>query len=435
MARTQTPPDEKTAEQAAEDLRAAPAAANQMRREGLVWSGAVGTAKEVTLNQELARRSARFGADSAEAEAQRQRIQAHRAVQTQIQAQSELAEIDVPERRPDALILHGRVVDGDRLGRPGLTVAAIDSDGKVRKFDCTDDVGYFKLEITPRAGTASNLPERVFLQVSDDQQTVLYRGQRWFPVTPGRIVYYEIVLTDLEARPCPPPPGGEPEPPAEIGLTFEKGALQSQAVPGQEVTFTFTLSNTGQADLLVDVEDRLGTTVTRFTSDLPVNTDRIVSKPIPIPLDASGHIENSARAVGRASDGRQVEAVATHSTQIRRPDDFTLIGMMQAKGAGNLADNGPAYEAQLFTFRDFAADSATPVLQKAYARVLETQADQGKRLVGVWQGFARQLAETEIHAAGDVVAFGAQRLKEMFPDLSDKRIQRWLTLAREKAEA
>jgi PASTA domain-containing protein len=112
----------------------------------------------------------------------------------------------MPYCRP--ISLHGRVVDRNHIGQSGLTVSAIDAQGHPRIFACTDERGYFKLEI-PVQGVEQPRAAELFLQVSDKNKAILFRGEEAHVVTAGRVVYREIILGEQRQEPCPPPP--EPE--------------------------------------------------------------------------------------------------------------------------------------------------------------------------------------------------------------------------------
>ena len=172
-------------------------------------------ANEYRLQREIARQTAIAGTNSAEVKALREKLRVQRALQLQIDAEIQRAENGSPKRQSDRYILHGRVVDRNRLGRKGLTVSAVNRQSHPFTFACTDERGHFTLEI-PTIGRGNNgttdLIEQppqgeVFLQVSDAGRAILYRGEKVFTPTAGRVAYREIVLGDEREEPCPPPPG------------------------------------------------------------------------------------------------------------------------------------------------------------------------------------------------------------------------------------
>jgi|RhiMetdeSRZDD1v2_1073273.scaffolds.fasta_scaffold132612_3 hypothetical protein len=183
-----------------------PAVGDRVRLVALDQTGVLAGAKERSLRRELAIKTARFGKDSSQVQALAERLRLQQGLRTQIDAEVQRAEIVVPERRSDVFVLHGRVVDQNHIGQTELTVSAVDLRSRPATFTCTDARGYFKLEIPTRA-TAEE--RALFLQVSDKNQAILFRGKEAHGVTAGGVVYREIVLGEQREEPCPPPP--EPE--------------------------------------------------------------------------------------------------------------------------------------------------------------------------------------------------------------------------------
>jgi hypothetical protein len=58
-------------------------------------------------------------------------------------------------------------------------------------------------------GTSLSGLYQLFLQVSDKNKAILFRGEEAHVVTAGRIVYREIILGEQRQEPCPPPPESE----------------------------------------------------------------------------------------------------------------------------------------------------------------------------------------------------------------------------------
>lgn len=188
-----------------EELKHIPAVGDRVRLVGLDQTSSVMTAKEHRLRRELARKTAQQGIDAPEVKALEKLLEIQQMLATQARVEIQRAEIVVPERRDGVFILHGRVVDIDHVGQPGLTVSAVDQKDKPIAFTCTDERGYFKLEISSK-GDEQRHSEKLFLQVSDKGKTVLFRGDEGYGIAPGRIVYREIVLDGKQVEPCPPPP-------------------------------------------------------------------------------------------------------------------------------------------------------------------------------------------------------------------------------------
>lgn len=198
-----------TDEAFAEEILNIPPVADRSRLVGLDRTGLMARAKERSLRRELATKTAKLGSESPQVRALEERLRLQQAFRAQIQAETQRSEVVPPERRADAFILHGRVVDRHRIGQPDLTVSAIDRDGQVETFACTDARGSFTLTVPADENRGGR---QVFLQVSNRDRSILYRGTKGHSVVAGQVVYREIVLGEQEERkPCPPPPEPEPE--------------------------------------------------------------------------------------------------------------------------------------------------------------------------------------------------------------------------------
>lgn len=187
-----------------EQLRDIPAAGDRVRLTALNQAATIFTAKERRLRRERAIKAARLGRDAPEVQDLQARVDQQHRERILVQAESQRCAVPVPERQSNRFILHGRVVDSEGLGQSGLTVAAVNRQGQAATFDCTNNQGYFKLDIDAR--TDKQGPEEVFLQISDQQQRRLYRSDESWARTPGQLVYREIVLGESTQEPCPPPP-------------------------------------------------------------------------------------------------------------------------------------------------------------------------------------------------------------------------------------
>ena len=197
-----------TDEEFAKQVTEVPATADRVRLVALDHTSMLGSAKERSLRRELAIKTARLGKDAPQVKALAERLSLHQVLRTQMQAEIQRSETVTPERQSGIFILHGRVVNGGRLGQPGLTVSAVDRAGRPAAFTCTDDRGYFKLEIAVKDPAGQG----VFLRVSGKDGAVLYRGTEAYSIAAEGIVYREIVLGEQAAEvPCPPPPEPQPE--------------------------------------------------------------------------------------------------------------------------------------------------------------------------------------------------------------------------------
>jgi hypothetical protein len=231
----------------ADELRAIAGTGDRVRLVALDRARVLAKADENRLQREIARQTARSGKDSSEVKALGEKLRAQQALLPQFEAEMQRAEIVSPKRQSDRYILHGRVVDRNRLGHKGLTVSAVNRQGHPITFTCTDGHGHFTLAIPtgqgdqgPTDSTAQPPQPEVSLQVSDAGRAILYRGVVVFTPMAGQVAYCEIVLGDQREEPCPPPPmstlmpelRGRPESEAvtllhEIGLAV----TERQTVP------------------------------------------------------------------------------------------------------------------------------------------------------------------------------------------------------------
>ena len=196
---TSTPPVD--SETFAAELVDLPLAADRLRLVGTDHAARLQQARLGAATRHLALVQARRPDDTATIA----QLEARVAVETQAQrsygAAVRTAETEIPARTSGQFILHGRVLsNGDPA--PKLVVAAIGADGKVCRSTCTDDSGYFRIDLPVTKEGA----EPVFLQVSDPQLAVLYRGSEAITPTDGGVAYRLIQLSGDRHKPCPPPP-------------------------------------------------------------------------------------------------------------------------------------------------------------------------------------------------------------------------------------
>jgi beta-lactam-binding protein with PASTA domain len=182
-------------------------AADRLRLVALDRTKSFSAAKTRSLQRELRIVQTLTPDDSAQIAAATRRVELQQRFTTQTTAEIQRGEIAAPVRNPAALVLHGRVVDRNHLGQPGLVVSAIGDQGRALVFTCTDDNGYFRLDVP--VARPDNQPGEVvvMLLVSNSQQAILYRGTEAFLVAGNKVIYREIVLGGEPAEPpCPPPP-------------------------------------------------------------------------------------------------------------------------------------------------------------------------------------------------------------------------------------
>ena len=215
--------------------------------------------KNKALEKEKKRLSAKLGSDHPRVKRVAARLQYNQGLFKDLNVEIERAKITVPSADKDSWMLHGRVLEKDKKGVPGLTVGLYDENGNWTRelgYGCTDKLGYFSIIYTLKGKTKREVPEtmKLFLYVSDKNCKILYKDAEPLFVNFGQIDYREIYLTDEEI--CQPPEPGEDVAPAEPDIWIVKGRVtdeEGRGISGLTVSIY-------DKDLLFD--DRLGTTLT-----------------------------------------------------------------------------------------------------------------------------------------------------------------------------
>jgi hypothetical protein len=229
------------------------------RSEGLERVKLFHAVKNKALEKEKKRLSAKLGADHPRVKRVAARLQYNQGLFKDLDVEIERAKITVPSVDKDSWMVHGRVLEKDKTGVPGLTVGIYDENGNwIRElgYGCTDKRGYFFIIYTLKEKAEPEVPEtmKLFLYVSDKNHRILYRDSEPLFVKIGQIDYREIHLTDEEI--CPPPEPGEDVTPVEPDTWIVKGRVadeEGRGIGGLTVSLY-------DKDLIFD--DRLGTTLT-----------------------------------------------------------------------------------------------------------------------------------------------------------------------------
>ena len=309
----------------ADDLVNVAPVADRTRLVALDQTHVLMVTKERRLQRQVALKTARLGQDAPEVLALQERLRVQRVLGTQVRAETERAETVPPERQPNLFILHGRVVDRDRLGQKGLTVSAVDQRGRPRVFTCTDERGYFKLDIAVSLG-ASGPAAPMFLQVSDPNQAILFRGDEAHKPIPQLVVYREIVLGDEREEPCPPPP--EPAMvlvPNLVGLP-EKEALMLLQDRRLQAGDRRTVPRRDKVGIVLEQDPAAGTEVAVGKAVvLVVGVDEQVTVPDVVGMRieaATKTLQESGLSVGQVS---QVRDDQVHIVLSQEPEAGTLV--------------------------------------------------------------------------------------------------------------
>jgi beta-lactam-binding protein with PASTA domain len=246
----------------AEQLDQIPAATDRVRLVGLDHAARLQKARLGATGRRLALLRARRPDDVTAIARIETALQTEQRVARAYQAGMQRGEIEVPSRDQALFVLHGRVFD--QQGRPAgqLTVSAIEAEGSVRRFTCTDPRGYFRMDLPVESGAAP--PKAVFLQVSDPDQAVLYRGEEALTPAPGGVVYREIRLSGARLEPCPIPPDR-----ATMPHLLDRPEAEAVAILGRlglKVGQRLTQRAPGRAGLVISQEPAAGTPITAKTS-------------------------------------------------------------------------------------------------------------------------------------------------------------------------
>ncbi len=173
-------------------------------------------------------------------------------------------------------------------------------------------------------------------------------------------------------------------PPSGLGVAVVKSSDMTEVGPGAQVTYNFDVTNTGETELTVKVDDSL---LGEIVSDviLSPGTTETFSKNYVVPDDAPDQLENKVTVTGVDADGQEVTATDTHLLKI--------TGSVPPPGSGDdLEEIDGIGDSRAETLRragiaTFEALAAAPIerLQGLFPGVSRTT-------LARWQKEARELA-------------------------------------------
>jgi len=212
-------------------------------------------ARTTSLNREHDRLAAKYGDKHPRVLALASRIKLNDGLVSNLSAEIVRAKTEIPQVDETTWVLHGFVRDLNGKGLSRLTVAPYDKPdrtgvwAKDLGFDCTNDLGYFKI-------VAKNLKEghpKVFLRLLNKEGATLFCDPQENTPRPGGLDYREIRISGDVVECAPPPP-----PPTAVGVqewtvTGKVVDANGNAVPGITV---------GLADKDEAFTSRLGTVET-----------------------------------------------------------------------------------------------------------------------------------------------------------------------------
>lgn len=287
----------------AEQLAQVPAATDRLRLAGLDHAARLQTGRLGATERRLALMRARRPDDTVAIARIETALQAEQRVTRAYRAGVQRAEIEAPKRDQALFVLHGRVFDQQGAPAEQLTVSAIDAEGGVRRFTCTDAGGYFRMDLPANDASLKAL----FLQVSDADQAVLYRGDEALSPAPGGIVYREIRLSGARLEPCPIPPDR-----ATMPHLLDRPEAEAIAILGRlglKMGQRLTQRAPDRVGLVISQEPAAGTPITPTTSvTLVIGTveqgdtvavPNIVGQTVP---EADGLLQDVGLSLGRRSE-------------------------------------------------------------------------------------------------------------------------------------
>jgi hypothetical protein len=190
----------------------------------------------VLLQNEVARIDRKLGKDHPRAQSLRASLEENLDSISALGIELETSRISPPEVEENQTLVHGRVVDENGRGVPGLLVSVVDEAGRPLHFlgrSETDASGYYALTIDPDAlQKASRAVESgVFVSVTTGKDKLLHRKFEPLEISEGERTLVEEVVLDrddlvgegrqLEYRRVveyPETPGERPEPSDELDL-------------------------------------------------------------------------------------------------------------------------------------------------------------------------------------------------------------------------
>ena len=194
-------------------------------------------AKTTSLNREQNRLAVKYGAKHPRVLALASRIKINDGLSTNLSAEIVRAKTEIPQVDETTWILHGFVRDLNGKGLRQLTVAPYDKPDRTGNwskdlgFDCTNELGYFKIV----AKDVKDGHPAVFLRVLNKDGATLFCDQQQNLPRSGGLDFREIRISGDVVECAPPPP-----PPATTGVqewivTGRVVDTNGNAVPGVTV--------------------------------------------------------------------------------------------------------------------------------------------------------------------------------------------------------
>ena len=209
---------EKDIEAQAKDMARRISEAERGRPAGLAFAAGITDARLAALQMERQRLAHKYGPEHARVQGVAARISAVASAQQEFAAEIQRSTIRGPRPSPQAAAMHGRVIDQNHAGLPGLTVRArlAEEATEIAKAG-TDDTGHFVLMV--RQQKPEDTAVSVILEVLAGNNRVMYRETDPRELRFGSVAYVEIEPGERSPRTTAspstePPPAPDAAPPS-----------------------------------------------------------------------------------------------------------------------------------------------------------------------------------------------------------------------------
>ncbi len=156
-------------------------------------------ASRLLLQHEAIRLEKKFGKEHPRTQHLKDRLKQNLDIINDLEVETEIARIKIPEISQDEALIHGRVMDANYRGIGDLMVCIVDS--RERKLidlgkSTTDDSGYYSLIIGPdKIEKMTKIAEEgVFLTVCTSKGKIIHRQFEPIKITQGDRKLVEVIL-------------------------------------------------------------------------------------------------------------------------------------------------------------------------------------------------------------------------------------------------
>jgi hypothetical protein len=206
-------PDQLSEKEISDKFTAGMKAAETGRSDGLKKLETLQTIKNRAQVKEHRRLQIKLGPQHPRVQHLAARIQYNEGLAQDLAVHIDKSTIEAPAIDEKSWMVHGRVMDINRSGLPGLTVGIFDAKGQWMRqagHACTDERGYFSIVYTPAKDAQDKAKQEVqhFLHVIGPDARLLHKDPDPLRLAAGRIEHREIFL-DRDRAVCSPPQNGQ----------------------------------------------------------------------------------------------------------------------------------------------------------------------------------------------------------------------------------